>query len=209
LSFDDTSLRIVILSGPIGSGKSLLCENLNNRHAARTIKTRDLIKHQMPRVKDERRALQRAGERLDSADGGAWVKNALSRFIEAQQSGSLATGLFVVDSVRIPGQVKAIREAFGSAVHHIHLTAADEELERRYLSRGTKTQELTTYAEVKRSRTEKNVGNLAKLADIVVATDRCTAEAVLVRATALLGLYPRATAPLVDVLIGGQYGSEG
>jgi adenylosuccinate synthase len=32
---------------------------------------------------------------------------------------------------------------------------------------------------------------------------------VLVRATALLGLYPRATAPLVDVLIGGQYGSEG
>jgi adenylosuccinate synthase len=31
----------------------------------------------------------------------------------------------------------------------------------------------------------------------------------LVRATALLGLYSRNTTPLVDVLVGGQYGSEG
>src|SRR5262249_17453261 len=44
---------------------------------------------------------------------------------------------------------------------------------------------------------------------IVVATERCTPDAVLVRATALLGLYPRRNTPLVDVLIGGQYGSEG
>ena len=34
-------------------------------------------------------------------------------------------------------------------------------------------------------------------------------EAVLVRAIALLGLYPRIATPLVDVLVGGQYGSEG
>jgi adenylosuccinate synthase len=150
LSFDDASLRIVILSGPIGSGKSSLCENLTGRHGARIVKTRDLIKQQLPRVKDERGALQRAGERLDAADGGAWVKNALSRFIESQQSSSLASGLYIVDSVRIPGQVNAIREAFGSAVHHIHLTAGDEELERRYLARGSKTQEFSSYAEVKK-----------------------------------------------------------
>jgi adenylosuccinate synthase len=30
-----------------------------------------------------------------------------------------------------------------------------------------------------------------------------------VRAVALLGLYPRIATPLVDVLVGGQYGSEG
>ena len=209
MSIDDASLRIVILSGPISSGKSTLCENLKSRHGAGIIKTRDLIKHQLPHVKDERGALQRAGERLDNADGGAWVKNALVRFIESQQSGSLASGLYVVDSVRIPGQVHAIREAYGSAVHHIHLTANDAELERRYLARGTRTQEFQDYAATKKSRTEKNVGALSNLADVVVATDRCTSEAVLIRATALLGLYPRATIPLVDVLVGGQYGSEG
>ena len=43
----------------------------------------------------------------------------------------------------------------------------------------------------------------------VVSTDRCTKDAVLVRATALLNLYPRCSTNLVDVIVGGQYGSEG
>ena len=43
----------------------------------------------------------------------------------------------------------------------------------------------------------------------MVATDRCTEEAVLARSTALLGLYPRSIKRLVDVIVGGQYGSEG
>jgi adenylosuccinate synthase len=130
------------------------------------------------------------------------------RFIDAS-SQSTATGLFVVDSARIPGQVKAIRDAYSSAVHHIHLTANEDELQTRYRDRGSKTKEFTEYADVRKSRTERKVEELAGLADVLVATDRCTPEGVLVRATALLGLYPRSTTPLVDVLIGGQYGSEG
>jgi adenylosuccinate synthase len=62
---------------------------------------------------------------------------------------------------------------------------------------------------VQKNKTEKGIVDLAKLADLVVATDRCSPEAVLVRATALLGLYSRNRTPLVDVLVGGQYGSEG
>jgi len=209
LNRNDDSLRIVVLSGPIGAGKSSLSQNLSARHGALTIKTRDLIKQQLPKVKDERGALQRAGEKLDRADGGRWVKDALVRFIERMQTGSTASGLFVIDSARIPGQIKAIREAYGTAVHHIHLIAAEEELKKRYAQRTSKTQEFSSYADVRRSRTEKNIGEVAGLADIVVATDRCTPDAVLVRATALLGLYPRSITPLVDVLVGGQYGSEG
>jgi adenylosuccinate synthase len=209
LSRDDASLRIVVLSGPIGAGKSLLSKNLSARHGARIIKTRDLIKQQLPRVKDERGALQRAGEKLDRADGGGWVKDALVRFIEKEQSGVTARGLYVIDSARIPGQIKAIRDAYGTAVHHIHLIAAENELEKRYAQRGSKTLEFARYSDVRRSRTERNISELAGLADIVVATDRCTPDAVLVRATALLELYPRSITPLVDVLVGGQYGSEG
>jgi adenylosuccinate synthase len=59
------------------------------------------------------------------------------------------------------------------------------------------------------NRTEREIEKLASVADIVVATDKCSEEAVLVRATALLNLYPRSSEALVDVLIGGQYGSEG
>jgi adenylosuccinate synthase len=47
------------------------------------------------------------------------------------------------------------------------------------------------------------------VADVVVQTDLCDQEDVFVRAVAQLGLYPRAPFPLVDVLVGAQYGSEG
>lgn len=123
--------------------------------------------------------------------------------------GPAANGFFVVDSVRIPGQVKAIRDAYVTAVHHIHLDASDETLARRYAERDGKTKEFARYEDVRKSKTEREVRKLAALADTVVETDRCTPEAVLVRAVALLGLYPRIATPLVDVLVGGQYGSEG
>ena len=94
-------------------------------------------------------------------------------------------------------------------MHHIHLDASDKVLADRYAKRSNKTKEFERYEDVRRSKTEREVRKLADLADTVVATDRCTPEAVLVRAIALLGLYPRICTPLVDVLVGGQYGSEG
>src|SRR5262249_5436105 len=85
----------------------------------------------------------------------------------------------------------------------------DSVLASRYRKRGVRTREFATYADVQRNRTERRVGALAELADIVVDTERCTPDAVLLRATALLNFYPRAVLPLVDVIVGGQYGSEG
>ena len=205
----ESSLRIVVLSGPISAGKSTIADLLRDRYNAQVVKTRDFIKERFPRVKDERRALQRAGDRLDRADNGAWVREGLYRAIEFAQAGATPTGLFVVDSVRIPGQIEAVRQAFGPAVHHVHLYAADDELEARYRQKGGKTQELSEYPEVQRNKTERAIADLANLADLVVATDRCVPAAVLVRATALLGFYSRNTTALVDVLVGGQYGSEG
>jgi adenylosuccinate synthase len=209
LTDDNNELRIVVFSGPICSGKSELARKLKERYDAQIIKTRDLIRYQLPSVKEERDSLQKAGEKLDRQDGGAWVQNALSRFLQAEQQESTPTGLFVIDSVRIQGQIDAVRRAFGTAVHHVHLTADEKVLAARYKRRGTKTKEFKTYAEVKRSPTERNVEALGGSADIVVDTDRCTPDAVLLRATALLNLYPRAILSLVDVIIGGQYGSEG
>ena len=43
-------------------------KKLVEQYDARVIKTRDLIRKQLPRVKEERGALQRAGEKLDKAD---------------------------------------------------------------------------------------------------------------------------------------------
>lgn len=197
------------MSGPICSGKSALVLQLHEQHSARVIKTKDLILKKSPRTKPERRALQLAGQRMDNADGGAWVAEALQRSIDAHSTGQTPKGLYVVDSVRIPGQIEAIRKAYGAEVHHIHLTATSIELRRRYDNRSKLEDENVDYDTLKRNRTERNIEDLADLADVVVATDKCSEEAVLVRATALLNLYPRSNEALVDVLIGGQYGSEG
>lgn len=51
--------------------------------------------------------------------------------------------------------------------------------------------------------------DLGAVADVVIKTDRCTRDDVVVRAACHLGLYGREYSRLVDVLIGGEYGSEG
>jgi adenylosuccinate synthase len=200
----------VLLSGRIGSGKTSLADQLVERHEARLIKTRDLILVESPRTRDERRALQRAGERLDRDTQGRWVGDALARRIEEIEGAQgLAAGLYVLDAVRIPGQVQAIRASFGSSVHHIHLTASEALLRERWARRASAADAGVTFEQAARNATERQVERLADVADTVVSTDRCSPGAVLVRATALLGLYSRSFDPLVDVLVGGQYGSEG
>ena len=116
------ALLVVLVSGPVCSGKSSLVEQLQEKHGAKIVKTKDLIIKMSPKTKVERGKLQRAGQRLDNADGGAWVAEALQRTIDAGTLGRTPEGLFVVDSVRIPGQIDAIRKAYGAEVHHIHPT---------------------------------------------------------------------------------------
>lgn len=201
--------RVVLVSGAICSGKSALVDQLREKHAATVVKTKDLILRKLPKTKIERKALQKAGEKLDKSDGGEWVAEALQREIEATSIEQTPKGLYVVDSVRIPGQINAIRTAYGADVFHIHVTADPAVLKQRYLDRARNEDAGVEYEALKKNKTERDIGQLAALADVVVDTDRCTAGAVLVRATALLDLYPRGGEKLVDVLIGGQYGSEG
>lgn len=202
-------LRIVLVSGPVCSGKSALVSQLQDKHGAHVLKTKDLILQILPKTKLERRRLQLAGQRLDNADGGNWVARALQQAVDRATAGTTPEGLFVVDSVRIAGQIEAVRRAYGAEVHHIHLTATPHELRRRYEERHRDDDAGIDYDRVKRNRTERRIEELGRLADIVVHTDKCSEGAVLVRATALLNLYPRSNQALVDVLIGGQYGSEG
>lgn len=93
----NAKLRIVLLSGPICSGKSVLVQLLKEKHEAKIIKTRELILKKAPNTKPERKALQLAGQRLDSKDGGAWVAEALQRAIDIYATGQTPKGLYVVE----------------------------------------------------------------------------------------------------------------
>jgi len=69
--------------------------------------------------------------------------------------------------------------------------------------------ELLSYKQVRRNPTERNIDELATDADIVINTGRSTTDDVIVRAASRLGLLANSREPLVDVVVGGQYGSEG
>jgi adenylosuccinate synthase len=199
--------QIVLLSGRVSAGKTTLCSHLENRFGARSLKTKEIILNLAKGVKLERGALQRYGESLDRRTKGAWVCEALSRHVEKLEP----EALIVIDAVRIRAQIDAIRRAYGTRVFHIHLEANPHVLAQRY-SRKQKLKgfrEFHSYSQLSSSRTERRIGELADVADVVIQTDLCTNDDVLARAAAHVGLYGRECQRLVDVLVGGEYGSEG
>lgn len=198
--------KIVLLSGPVCAGKSTLAKLLAQRYGTIHIRTQDFLRAIDSTVENSRDALQELGEKLDRKTKGAWVRDSL---VTSMGTDGL-TVTRVLDAVRIASQVNAIRQSYGRRVIHIHLTAPLEELTKRYRSRTTSAmKELGSYKRVRENLTEAAVEELAEIADIVIDSKRCREEDVLVRAASHIGLYGREYARNVDVLVGGQYGSEG
>src|SRR5262249_22315219 len=108
-------------------------------------------------------------------------------------------------------QIDHLRDALGADVVHMHLYSSNEVLAKRYANRGEASglKELSSYEEVAKDPTERGVAELRDDADVAIDTERSNVADVLIRAAAALGLLPEADARLVDVLVGGQYGSEG
>lgn len=195
-----------MLSGSVGAGKTTLADNLVRRFGATLLKTRDFLKSHAQHLQSDRGLLQDFGERLDKRTQGRWVCEDLIEALKPLDEGSVV----ILDAVRMLGQIRAVREAFGQLVFHVHLTADLDILRRRYAGRGpSDVHELASYEAVQANRTERNVPKLARVADVVIETDRCTPEDVWIRVASHLGFFGREYLRLVDVLVGGQFGSEG
>ena len=104
--------------------------------------------------------------------------------------------ILVVDQVADAGLVDEIRSIFSRfATVHIHLAPGPASAGARGAYRA--------------SRRAGPRAVLADRADAVIAVQRCTPADVLARAAARLQPPRRNTASYVDVIVGGQYGSEG
>ena len=195
----------MVLSGAVASGKSTLAQSLVDRFQFVRVRTHELIRALKTDVPLERKSLQEAGEALDRETGGTWLSQMLeTRLGKEQQHASV-----VVDSVRIKGQIDALREAYGPIVTHVHLTAPLEDLAERYLTRTSDLAAQPPYDEVRADPTEAQVETLRDCADVVIDTRRSRPDDVFARVASRIRLYGSGVVPLVDVVVGGQYGSEG
>ena len=168
--------RVVLLSGPVASGKTTLSRLLADRFGFCVVSTRDLLGEGV----QDRLSLQAAGASRDDGSAGRWVRDGLVQ-LQGQWSDEI---YFVVDSVRTLDQIRWIRKTFGASVEHVHLKASLEVLSNRYDVRS----EGYRYEEVRYDPVEQTVWVLGESANVVIDTSYLCPESVLLQVVNHLSL---------------------
>ncbi len=196
---------IILLSGPIGSGKTTLAMHMKKDYAACHVSTagilsalagRDLSRGELQQVGLERRF-----------QGGEWIADEVIRSARDHP----VAEVIVVDAVRTVEQVHKIRDlAVGKwRILHVHLTADNQHLAKRYNARVRRSDLGIDWSVAKESLTETAIVALESDADLIIDTSRITSDDVAVRVGSRLRPGRQQYAPCVDALVGGQWGSEG
>lgn len=195
---------VIAISGPVAVGKSALASQFQSRFDTFKISTSQILKDLG--IPDDRQQLIAAGKKLDINTKGAWVcdgvKTQLSKLDPKPQ-------VFLIDAVRTKEQVEHLRNEFGSKFVHVHVTAPIDVLVERYKARGNPSDAATEYNAIRKDSTEAGVWDLHQVADRVVENLNKEPPSLLAEAVTGLGLFPLFHSANVDVIVGGQYGSEG
>ncbi|MEH2564295.1 adenylosuccinate synthetase [Bradyrhizobium sp. AZCC 2289] len=196
---------LIAVSGPVASGKSALAGELLKRFKTHRISTRQLLAD--TGAPNERNALIEAGKRLDRDTDGTWVRDGSRSYIQQNEK---TCDIILIDAVRTERQIHHLREEFGEKFFHIHVSVPYSVAKKRYEDRKADWDKNVPYEDVRADPTESGVWSLDRVANRVVHNnDAKDPASLLALAVAGLNLFPLEAERLVDVLVGGQYGSEG
>lgn len=194
---------LIAISGPVASGKSILAEEIQKRFRTYRISTRQLLID--ADVPNDRASLIEAGKRLDRETDGAWISDGARIYVERH----IKSDIILIDAVRTERQIHHLRERFGERLVHIHVSVPLAVAKKRYEDRAAEWDRDVPYEHVRSDPTEDGVWSLHRIADRTVENYQCDPASLLARAFAGLAAFPRTMQQVVDVIVGGQYGSEG
>ena len=116
----------------------------------------------------------------------------------------------VLEGIRKPQQIDRILNRIGHRyVRHVHLSVDPATQKARFQASKRVKDSGLSFEDAINDASEREVEKLAEKADMVIRTERHTEADVFCRVSARLNLQSRSADRLVDVLVGGQYGSEG
>lgn len=198
--------NIVIITGKTFTGKSGLANELESKFGYCVFRTSDFInkKIKSKKLDIDIHKLKELGDDLDQKSCYKWVFNEVSTLVSRSP-----TTNFVVDNVRNQEQLEHFRNQHDWKIIHVHLYCPTETRQQRFNSSETKLSSGIDFTDWNHLENAKDVDFFQQDADIRINTDRSDQADTLVRVAAGLNLYPSPNVKCVDVIIGGQFGSEG
>lgn len=197
--------QIVVISGKTCSGKSGLASLLEKEFGFAVVSNRRFIDDPQWRLRMEQPEMLDRRRELDDVDSDQWMLLETLVMCDKEKAGRP----LVVDHLNTLEQVLQFRQAFGADLVHVHLYASDPTLHERYAKRVEGESDPSPYDEVNQLSDQSEIQALKDDADVRIYTERSDSNDTLVRVAARLHLYTPPGIRCVDVLIGGQYGSEG
>lgn len=195
--------QIVVISGKTCSGKSGLASLLEKEFGFAVVCDRRAIDDSEWRLRVAQPDIP--DRRHEAKDADQWMLRETQAACEAEKDGRP----LVVDHLNTLAQVLQFRQVFGANLVHVHLYASDPTLHGRYAKRIEGKANPLSYGEVNQLKDQAEIQALKDDADVRIYTERSDSNDTLVRVAARLHLYTPPEIRCVDVLIGGQYGSEG
>lgn len=202
--------KVVLISGRICTWKSKLAQKLSEKRDYQLISTSSFLKGiaNSNGGSTDRISLQKLGDKLDNETKFRWVFDHISTKVE----NTTERCWFVVDHLRHKEQLLHFRNQNDFEIVHVHLFAKPHflksEFERR--TRDNQDSDTQTFEDADPLHgNDEDIEWFKKDADVRIDITRTDAEDTFVRVCAALRINPDQNRRCVDVVVGGQYGSEG
>lgn len=197
--------QIVVISGKACSGKSELARLLEKQFNFLMVGDRRASEDAEWNLSLEQPPLIDRRRELDDTQNAEWMLHETKRICAANETDQP----LVIDHLDTMKQVLQFRETFGTNLVHVHLYASNKTLHERYEKKVEGESNSAPYEDMNQLRDKSEIKSLKEDADVRIYTERCDSQDTLVRVAARLHLFTPPEIRCVDVLIGGQYGSEG